>query len=178
MYFERGKEKFPKQEIDAWDSFWNVHKCTLSWCSDLKLNINFVAVQVLGYHYIRGCSQIMSYHEGFMSVWWRTSTLSRILITRRRKSQNPPKFQPQRFFLAFLDCLTNANSPPTWRKVKVVLFNFLNVFVLLFMIVWKAKSPASPPFNPRCVKSSSDTLAITPIIYLELLAGERFPEGK
>ena len=25
-----------------------------------------------------------------------------------------------------------------------------------------------PPFNPRCVKSSSDTLAIAPIIYLEL----------
>ena len=52
--------------------------------------------------------------------------------------------------------------------------HFWNFFVAFYDCL---KIP-DPPFNPRCVKSSSDTLAITPIIYLELLAGERFPEGK
>ena len=58
VFWERGEEKFQIQEIDAWDSFWNVHKCILSWCSDLKLNRNVAEVQVLEYYDIWGCSHI------------------------------------------------------------------------------------------------------------------------
>ena len=77
VFWERGEEKFQIQEIDAWDSFWNVHKCTLSWCSDLKLNRNVAEVQVLGYYDIWGCSHIFQCWQlltkgggGSAKFWW------------------------------------------------------------------------------------------------------------
>ena len=68
-------------------------------------------------------------------------------------------------FFLFSDCL----------KSKKHVCNCMDFFA--FYDCSKSKIPR-PPFNPRCVKSSSDTLAITPIIYLELVAEERFSEGK